>query len=460
MSTYSWEVSSLGERPIRRRSITSPRTPFTPFSPVLTFRSPILPTLDASPPTQHEEDVKTKKTPLILNSAYRLPRKSVSLSVNLLTAHKLIHDVPKPRGSNEGTAAHLYGLSHRFLVFLKHAVTLLFALGSVVVWLVTWRAIRHSFNERSITPLPLLQKSLQKPILHLGFRAHQHSSDHSFALGSLNTGYPDLVPHPFQLPMDMLVPVSSLFPSISVFALCPSDDIMVRLSDLFLRLKARFTSSKYSTTLLCLDSQAREVALFIGDHESDAFQLLTAESKNMSSEMNLIHAAAQSSSDWVLLIGEDGIPDVPVETLMLLQHPPEHSVVPFGPHGVSLTPLNASCIVSHSRGRSSPTSAAFLVPPFSIRTESLQAAEHALFLDKTIGTWANLGRRISHLPGGRGVGGLVVGLYHNESWNSCDRALQQVISSPEVNTSAGIEPSGIGLDSLRHGLFERSQGND
>ncbi|KAF8327282.1 uncharacterized protein EI90DRAFT_3127335 [Cantharellus anzutake] len=435
----SSDTSPLGDRPMRRRSVTSPRTPFTPFSPALKFRSPVIPTIEDPLPIKHDEGSKIRRAPLIV----------------------LGQRIKYSRTAGKSPGFNLYGESapnglacpsclwRRRSMFFKYTAISLFALCTITIWVVTWHVVRNS----SVSP--------PGPIEHLDspFQTTFPSNSPS-ALSNLD--YLGAVPLRTQSLGELLAPATAPSPStISIFALCPNDDFPARMSDLLLRINAGFTfSTLHSITFICLRSQAREAALFLDEHGSDDLPVFVVHNGTTEAtlEMNLIHMAAQSLADWVLLIDEDGVADISLETWRLL-HPLDQVVVPFGVRGVTLTPSNALCISPHPSSSGGPVSTAFLIPPFFIRTEVLRNSEHALFLDEAIGIWANLGRRISSLPGTNGVGGLVAGPGHGKSSDWCSRALQQVVPSTEVDFNSNIKTHRQGLDALRHAFHKATREN-
>ncbi|KAF8074824.1 hypothetical protein FPV67DRAFT_600258 [Lyophyllum atratum] len=158
--------------------------------------------------------------------------------------------------------------------------------------------------------------------------------------------------------------------------------------------------------LLCpqsILSQARSVLQNVVSSESDYPDiLLQTPASGLDYSIDIIHAASQVTTDWVLLMDHKGLAQETNRSRTILLHPPAMSV-PFGPRGVchSTQHISGPCtLVSDG----TPQPASYLLPPFVIPTSL--AVLHSRPAEMTADIWADLGEHIARSQPD-GMGGVV-----------------------------------------------------
>ncbi|RDB20811.1 hypothetical protein Hypma_011994 [Hypsizygus marmoreus] len=136
----------------------------------------------------------------------------------------------------------------------------------------------------------------------------------------------------------------------------------------------------------------------------------------------VVNAASQVSTEYVLLMAEDGLLHEDEDTRNTLLHPPATSV-PIGPNGTNSASANGSCIVTSG----SPKYVQYLYPPFVMPT--LLAGKKGP-RRSGIAVWADLSE---HIAGNHpdGIGGIVLSTRTSpikSPWCST--------SGPEIDNSA------------------------
>lgn len=121
-------------------------------------------------------------------------------------------------------------------------------------------------------------------------------------------------------------------------------------------------------------------------------------------DMAILHGAKQATTDWVLILEEDGLNSIdPRSRISLFTFSSETMVAPFGPRGVvssSSDNLGLTCLPPSE----DPKAARFLVPPFILPSELLPDNHLGFAKD----TWISLGKIIAESRPDA-TGGFVVG---------------------------------------------------
>lgn len=115
----------------------------------------------------------------------------------------------------------------------------------------------------------------------------------------------------------------------------------------------------------------------------------------------VIQTARRATTNWVLLVDENGLDDVDAMTrrVILLATPPP-APLPIGPRGLYFRPHGAPCL----QGDTLPQNAEFLVPPFVMPTSLLPPSTD---VGKYRNAWSSLGDYVS--ASGARSGGIVLG---------------------------------------------------
>lgn len=435
---YSDYAGNRESRPLRRRSISSPRVaPFSPFTPSLIYRSPLVgrvqsPTLPESP-----ADSTSKHEPLFAQNSPKNVYK------------------PSPRSER-----HRYSRIRFPPSLILGRASL--ALMSLLLWCTTWYFFdryRNNIlldttlsdgypqsNRSSPYHFPYLSPSRVSPNSHYPQKTTTQIEAYHYTPGSAAIHVPENS-------FESSTPPSSL----TVVLPCPSHNLTTTLPRVLYTLSARYLSvgGQHAIVVVCPSSQSREALRIAGifTHREiyvhvSAFEPNPSDTeviRQRKADMSLVHIASQLSSEWVLVLPADGVIDLPLNVITLLHHPPRSIHVPFGPRGIVVTSSGASC-VSNSIVSSAPIVATFLVPPFLVRTSLLLEAESTLDTRSDLGIWATLGLRIATLWLKFGdnssksipqedimAGGLVVGLDDPSAVDRwCSYAMEQAASSLPV----------------------------
>ncbi|KAJ7760393.1 hypothetical protein B0H16DRAFT_570480 [Mycena metata] len=143
----------------------------------------------------------------------------------------------------------------------------------------------------------------------------------------------------------------------------------------------------------------------------------------------VLHAATESTTEWMLLLDETGLGPVSARTRNALTCPVT-SVLPIGPRGVIGSPSNWSCAPPTPETRS----ALYLLPPFTLPSSLVQGYHE---------TWSDFGRAVSQSREDQ-LGGIIRSFGDPDS-NWCNDGRQY--STPTINLtrlSAHIEgPNGL-----------------
>ena len=443
-STQTSYAGAREPRPLRRRSISSPRTPYAAFasSPSLVYRSPLLRFSTPSPPIPDELYPSTE----VLFP--RLDRSTVSPAYIDYDLHK-----------------------KRVMPFSIRSTWLRMETGRwtqmIIVFLGLWGflwlivdhyTIRNGRNFEGSPPSRGRPAVTGTQLLANSPATFQHRTQQS------NSG---------TLPSSVAFGRywASMFPketnvagdgTLTIVLPCPAQNLTTSLPATLYALSNRYNSIRrqFTTLIVCMPNQARE-ALVLVEHlgYQDIFVRVASEDNPTqlagrnpveSIDQALVHVAAHANTDWVMILDTYGLSNVPLSVVTLLYHPPNFLDLPFGPRGVLLsTPSVPTCISSTNTdriGSSPPIPAAYLVPPFTVPTRLLHEAESSMDLRSGLGVWAHLGQRMFTMPItdprtgliqetghlGAVVVGADVGLKSGESgW--CTRALAQVTSNGSSN---------------------------
>jgi hypothetical protein len=126
----------------------------------------------------------------------------------------------------------------------------------------------------------------------------------------------------------------------------------------------------------------------------------------MDSNMAIMRAASEVTTDWILFLDDNGLSNMDVDTQDSLINPMSIPL-PAGPRGVASL-LNISCLALSD----DPQPASFLIPPF-VMPYSLVIDDLPPSTD--LGIWADLGERISR-DRLDGIGGIVIGADTTSNW--------------------------------------------
>lgn len=413
-------AGSREPRPLRRRnSVSSPRIPSSPFTPSLTFRSPFIERRPDSP--AHHAD-----TPVVPNPESR-PYTPPSPRPRPRQASRTKYRTPTPF------------LSADYLTNRK-----VFGLVFFGLWLVVWCFLDTYYGNLGHSHRHS-EPRYPSNFTAGGYFRHHPVPPHEIPISKTShrnskflPSKPDRIFHP-----DDLVEGISSASTISVVMPCPPSNLTTSLPRVVYALSTRYSSiGRIQTILLvCSKSQSRDALRIIESFTYDNVYVRTSHldydpSKGdlfsrRTSDLGLIHVAAQASTEWVVILDNEGVNYLPLSTITLLYHPPRAVKIPFGPKGVSVSENVASCL-SNPAFSTSPSFTSFLVPPFSIRSSLLREAEAVLDMRQGLGVWAALGLRIALLTDSfgsesSGSGGLVVGMdlpQGSEQW--CPYALSQL----------------------------------
>ncbi|KAG5643101.1 hypothetical protein DXG03_001565 [Asterophora parasitica] len=126
--------------------------------------------------------------------------------------------------------------------------------------------------------------------------------------------------------------------------------------------------------------------------------LLQASTTGLNQDVNIIRAAAQASTEWVLIMDQEGLTRETNYTRNLLLNPPAVSI-PFGPKGVRFSGTSESTAVLSNRNAQS---ASYLLPPFVLPAATAIFPHH-----RTTDMWSALGKHLA--KSGREPGAIVLG---------------------------------------------------
>ena len=400
-----------GARPLRRRtSISSPRiAPFSPFTPSLTYRSPII--RSPSSPTLPPFNFPTNEQPSSRDTS----------GLRRVFSPRALKSASCPRSRSRKLAVASFGcliltaLCWRFL-----------ALHSTTTILSGAQSSGKLFRNDTL------------PYYHRYLIPKANNIDFALMPEDQSDVLPPLLP-PAQLVSLEAAYNSASFPSLSLVLPCPRHNLTSILPRTLYSLRSRLLSFSppQPIVLVCSPSQSRE-AIRIADNsrQPEVYVRMTSEPpqqnerhRKYDADIDVIHVAASLPTEWAVILDSEGLIDIPLSVITLLHHPPKSLVVPFGPRGVVFSRSGASCILNRSPGEA-PVPAAFLVPPFVCRTRILYEAEAGLDVRPGLSAWAALGLRIDlratqvdqarlYSSNQATVGGFVVGVdhpSHQENW--------------------------------------------
>lgn len=391
-------------RPLRRRtSISSPRVaPFTPFTPSLTYRSPII----RSPlaPTLYQtsfltnEQLSNRDTP-----EYR--------------------PVPPPHTWNRRVS-----VSHPQSRSRKLAASF----GCLVLTVLCW----HSLNVHSRLKPPIRPQSSKNlfhndalPYYHPYLIPKTNNIDSTFVSEDS-----DVLPP--RISRQLLPPGpaynSASLPSLSLVLPCPQHNLTTVLPRTLYSLRTRLVSASppQPIVLVCSPSQSREAIRIAENYKQQeiyvrvtSFEPLPGQNeqrRQSNLDINVIHVAASLPTEWALILDGEGLVNFPLSVITLLHHPPQSMALPFGPRGAVFSSSKASCVSNRFPG-AAPVAVAFLMPPFVCPTHLLREAEAGLDMRPGLSPWSALGLRIAlgatqrdqsifSSSSGAVVGGFVVGI--------------------------------------------------
>jgi hypothetical protein len=171
-------------------------------------------------------------------------------------------------------------------------------------------------------------------------------------------------------------------------------------------------------------SSRSSVDMYLGEalRLSPVSAFLQSWEDELGDDLGLVHLAATAAvtSEWVLLLDDEGTGFLSDEVF----RNPMSNMVPIGPRGATLSPSNVICLSPTDL----PQAAAFLLPPFMIRTSILRDAEIGLSIKSNgAGVWSSLGQMIFQ-GNGRGMGGIVAGVNEPTSLDWCGIAHSETSS--------------------------------
>lgn len=125
------------------------------------------------------------------------------------------------------------------------------------------------------------------------------------------------------------------------------------------------------------------------------------------SNVAIMHAASEVTTDWVLILDDDGLNNMDNRAREMLLNPIS-TPLPNGPRGITFLPHNISCTAPSQE----PQLASFVIPPFIMPYSLVTDISK---VTSGFGFWADLGERISR---GRldGIGGIVTGADSALDW--------------------------------------------
>ncbi|KAF8309004.1 hypothetical protein DL93DRAFT_2231193 [Clavulina sp. PMI_390] len=424
-------AGSREPRPLRRRSISSPRVaPFSPFTPSLTYRSPLI---------SHGPSSSTNT--IVEPQPHATPANDFLFSGDRNYA---INSQPRAQTSRSWlTFGNGLTTSSRF-----GKSTL--AIGLLLLWATTWYLMGNTTGQHRVLDVgsdPRQQSTYNVSTPYYASYLTPKRDISSTRLKHTALQDEEILPRPLNIPLAILPDeLTSLThsTSLSIILPCPSTDIVSSLPRILYSLITRHISGNgaqnHPTIFICPNSSSARLALriiskftlrdetFVRVAHLEPSQHDDEAKKKSRMDLSVMHAAARVGTDWVLVLDEEGVEKLSLSVITLLHHPPpavfRELEVPFGPRGVVLSPGGAKCIskpmgggVGGSGGGSSPALAAFLVPPFVVRRSMLLRAEQTLDYRQRMGVWAALGLRFAMMAP---LGGGMAPAFQNDnfSWDS------------------------------------------
>ncbi|KAJ3731790.1 glycosyltransferase 2 [Lentinula guzmanii] len=155
--------------------------------------------------------------------------------------------------------------------------------------------------------------------------------------------------------------------------------------------------------------------------------------ETLSESIAIISAVVTSSTDWVLILEEDGLNNIDEDSRRALLNPPPIAL-PLGLRGVRLS-HNASCITPSAE---TSLKASYLIPPF-VMPKSLTA-----HVSERAASWADFGAYVSSIKFGDGrAGGIVLPQFSQNTpdMNWCSSIVQP--TSDVLFSSPSLDPESL-----------------